>query len=31
MILTIKVLSIDAEKIEDFWETADLLWTVKLF
>jgi hypothetical protein len=31
MILTTKVLSIDGKKIEDIWETADLLWIVKLF
>jgi hypothetical protein len=31
MILTIRVLSIDVEKIEDFRETEGLLWIVKLF
>jgi hypothetical protein len=31
MIRTTKVIGIEGEKIEDFWETEDLPWIVKLF
>jgi len=31
MNLMTRGLNLGVEKIEDFWETADLLWIVKLF